>query len=223
MNRPLIVAIALISATWIAAILLLLSDNEVCRAFAWVFLAAKGAAIVLTLLAMLRSRRLAWQVFCGRYRFDTDSRHAYTQAVTRFTWELPQLFLGYMIAQTRVLCGNVDRVDTLAGVTFVTCCHRKEHAYTGMSMGCFVQMWLPVEIKTDFEHYARRYAGKMLLHEYGHTFDSQLWGWLYLPVVGLPSLVSQWIELAGLFHHRHDNLYAERWANRHAAKRFDKD
>ena len=223
MNRPLIVAIALVSATWIAAILLLLSGNEVCMAFAWVFLAAKGVAIVLTLLAMLRSRRLAWQVLCGCYRFDTDSRHAYTQAVTRFTWELPQLFLGYMIAQTRVLCDNVDRVDTLAGVTYVICCHRHEHAYTGMSMGCFVQMWLPVEIKTDFEHYARRYAGKMLLHEYGHTFDSQLWGWLYLPVVGLPSLVSQWIELAGLFHHRHDNLYAERWANRHAAKHFDKD
>ena len=223
MSRPHIVAIALISATWIAAILLLLSGNEVCMAFAWVFLAAKCAAIVLTLMAMLRNRRLAWQVFSSRYRFDSHRLHGITQALTRFTWELPQLFLGYMTAQTRVLCGNVDRVDTLAGVTYIICCHRHEHAYTGMSLGCFVQMWLPVEIKTDFEHYARRYAGKMLLHEYGHTFDSQLWGWLYLPVVGLPSLVSQWIELAGLFHHRHGNLYAERWANRHAAKRFDND
>ena len=223
MHRPLIVAIALISATWIVAILLLLSGNEVCVVFAWVFLAAKGAAIVLTLLAILRNRWLAWQVFRSRYRFDSHRFHGITQALTRFTWELPQLFLGYMIAQTRVLCGNVDRVDTLAGVTYVTCCHRHEHAYTGMSLGCFVQMWLPVEIKTDFEHYARRYAGKMLLHEYGHTFDSQLWGWLYLPVVGLPSLVSQWLELAGFLHHRHDNLYAERWANRHAAKRFDND
>ena len=223
MHRPLIVAIALISATWVAAILLLLSDTVAGRLVAYVFLAAKGAAVVLSMLAMLRSRRLAWQVFCGRYRFDSHRIHGLSQAVTRFTWELPQLFLGYMIAQLRVLCGNVDRVDTLGGVTYVTCCHRKDHAYTGMSMGCFVQMWLPVEIKPDFEHYARRYAGKMLLHEYGHTFDSQLWGWLYLPVVGLPSLVSQWIELAGLFHHRHDNLYAERWANRHAAKRFDKD
>ena len=184
-----IIAFALVSATWVTAVLLLLGDTLVGRVVAWVFLAAKGAAIVLTLLAVLRNRRLAWQVFSSRYRFDSHRLHGITQAVTRFIWELPQLFLGYMIAQTRVLCGNVDRVDTLGGVTFVTCCHRKEHAYTGMSLGCFVQMWLPVEIQSDFEHYARHYTGKMLLHEYGHTFDSQLWGWLYLPVVGLPSLV----------------------------------
>jgi hypothetical protein len=31
------------------------------------------------------------------------------------------------------------------------------------------------------------------------------------------------LELAGLSHHRHDNLYAVRWANRHAARHFYKD
>ena len=220
MPLPRIVALTLATVSWVAVLLLLLGDTPIGRVGAWLFFAAKGLVILLTLLALLRNRRLGWQLFCSRYRFDTDLRHAYTQAITRFTWELPQLFLGYAIAQVRVLIGNVDRVDTLGGVTYVTCCHRKEHAYTGMSLGCYVQMWLPVEIKTDFEHYARRYAGRMLLHEYGHTFDSQRLGWLYLPVVGLPSLVSQWLELAGLFHHRHDNLYAERWANRHADKHF---
>ena len=222
MRQHRIIALSFVSATGVAAILLLLGDSVVGRVGALLFLAAKGSVILLTLLAMLRNRRLAWQVFCSRYRFDTVRSHAYAQAITRFTWELPQLFLGYTIAQIRVLCGNVDRVDTLGGVTYVICCHRHEHAYTGMSLGCFVQMWLPVEIKTDFEHYARHYAGKMLLHEYGHTFDSQLWGWLYLPVVGLPSLVSQWLELAGFLHHRHDNLYAERWANRHAEEHFNR-
>lgn len=216
------IALTLAAATWAAAILLLLGDSEVGRVGAWLFLSAKGISILLTLLALMRNRNLAWQVFCSRYRFDTHRRHGIAQAVTRFTWELPQFFLGYIVSQTRVLCGNVERVDTLDGVTYVTCCHRREHAYTGMSLGCHVQMWLPVEIQTDFEHYARRYAGGMLLHEYGHTFDSQLWGWLYLPVVGLPSLVSQWLELAGFLHHRHDNLYAERWANRHAEEHFNR-
>lgn len=221
MSLSRIIALTLVSATWAAAILLYMGDTVVGRVGAWVFFVAKGLVVILTLLSILKNKALAWQIFCGRYRFDSHRRHGLTQAVTRFTWELPQLLLGYTIAQVRTICGNVNRVDTLGGVTYVTCCHRKEHAYTGMSMGCFVQMWLPVEIKTDFEHYARHYAGRMLLHEYGHTFDSQLWGWLYLPVVGLPSLVSQWIELAGLFHHRHDNLYAERWANRHAKNHFE--
>lgn len=221
MSLPRIIAYTLIATTWVVAFILLLGDNIVGRVGAGVFLAFKGATLALTLMAMVRNRRLAWQVFCGRYRFAPHFSHGVTQAITRFTWELPQLSLSYMIAQVRVLCGNVDRVDSLEGVTYVTCCHRKEHAYTGMSLGCYVQMWLPVEIKTDFEHYARHYAGKMLLHEYGHTIDSQLWGWLYLPIVGIPSLISQWLELLAPQWHRHENLYAERWANRHAAKLFD--
>ena len=220
MSLPRNIAYTLIATTWVVAFILLLGNDIVGRVGAVVFLAFKGATIAFTLMAMARNRRLAWQVFCGRYRFAPHFILGVSQAITRFTWELPQFSLSYMIAQVRVLCGYVDRVDTLEGITYVTCCHRKEHAYTGMSLGCFVQMWMPVEIKTDFEHYARRYAGRMLLHEYGHTFDSQRLGWLYLPVVGLPSLVSQWLELAGLFHHRHDNLYAERWANRHADKHF---
>ena len=221
MSLPRIIAYTLIATTWVVASILLLGDNIVGRVGAGVFLAFKGATLALTLMAMARNRRLAWQVFCGRYRFAPHFSHGVTQAITRFTWELPQLSLSYMIAQVRVLCGNVDRVDSLEGVTYVTCCHRKEHAYTGMSLGCYVQMWLPVEIKTDFEHYARHYAGKMLLHEYGHTIDSQLWGWLYLPIVGIPSLISQWLELLAPQWHRHENLYAERWANHHAAKLFD--
>ena len=216
-----IIALTLVSASWASALLLLLGDNTAGRIGAGVFLAFKGATIVFTLMAMARNRRLAWQVFCSRYRFSPHLRRGLTQAITRFTWELPQFSLSYMIAQVRVLCGNVDRVDTLEGVTYVTCCHRKEHAYTGMSLGCFVQMWLPVEIQTDFEHYARHYAGKMLLHEYGHTIDSQLWGWLYLPIVGIPSLLSQWLELLAPKWHRHEKLYAERWANRHASKLFE--
>lgn len=220
MHLPRTLSWALIFATWTAAVVLFVGDMTIGRVVAVSFFAAKGMAILLTLLALLRNRRIAWQIFCGRYRFDTHRQHGLSQALTRFTWELPQLFIGYAIAQIRLLLGNVDRVDTLDGVTFVTSCHRREHAYTGMSMGCYVQMWLPVEIQTDFEHYARHHAGRMLLHEYGHTLDSQLWGWLYLPVIGLPSLVSQWLELAGFLHHRHDNLYAERWANRHADNHF---
>lgn len=215
-------AVATISASWGVAVLLLLSGSAVCHVVAWSFLAAKAVAIAITLLALLRNRTLAWQILAARYRFDYANPHGLSQALTRFVWEMPQLFVGYCMAQMRVVFTNVDRVDTLKGVTFVTCCHRRKHVYMGMSTGCFVQLWLPVEIKTDFEHYARHYAGKLLLHEYGHTVDSQRWGWLYLPVVGLSSLTSQIMELGGVRRHRHQFFWTEKRADRLGEQSFAK-
>jgi hypothetical protein len=62
----------------------------------------------------------------------------------------------------------------------------------------------------------------MARHEYGHTVDSQLWGWLYLPVIGLPSLISQALGLSHKARHRHDDFWAERRADR-LGKRFFTD
>ncbi len=56
------------------------------------------------------------------------------------------------------------------------------------------------------------------MHEYGHTFDSQIFGLSYLFAIGLPSITSA----MGSGDHR--KYWTERRANRHAAnyfKRFD--
>ena len=50
-------------------------------------------------------------------------------------------------------------------------------------------------------------------HEYGHCRQSRYLGWLYLPVIGLPSVL--WL----LWHRRHRKksyywFYTERWADR---------
>lgn len=58
---------------------------------------------------------------------------------------------------------------------------------------------------------------RLLVHEYGHTIQSLILGPLYLPVIGIPSVV--WFNnpaLAG--KRRRENLsyyafYTERWAN----------
>jgi hypothetical protein len=62
--------------------------------------------------------------------------------------------------------------------------------------------------------------------EYGHTFDSQIFGALYLPAIGLPSLFSaagakQVIgEPDGVS--THDFRWYEMSANRHAARYFSR-
>ena len=59
---------------------------------------------------------------------------------------------------------------------------------------------------------------ELVVHEYGHTAQSLLLGPLYLPVIGLPSLV--WAELPTLRRYRarrgvsYYSFWPERWANR---------
>ena len=75
----------------------------------------------------------------------------------------------------------------------------------GLSLGLFV--FLPEE---EDAH--------LLAHEYGHTLKSLLLGPLYLPVIGLPSLV--WAGLPTLERRRtrrktsYYAFYTERWADR---------
>ena len=58
----------------------------------------------------------------------------------------------------------------------------------------------------------------LLVHEYGHTIQSALLGWLYLPVIVLPSVL--WFSLPALRRYRKKHrrsyyaFYTERWANR---------
>lgn len=59
---------------------------------------------------------------------------------------------------------------------------------------------------------------RLLVHEYGHTIQSLILGPLYLPIVGVPSVI--WLKTPRLSRRRHDAqssyyaFYTERWANR---------
>ncbi len=56
---------------------------------------------------------------------------------------------------------------------------------------------------------------ELLSHEYGHCIQSLILGALYLPVIGLPSLI--WAGFFRKFRIRkgilYDTFYTERWAN----------
>ena len=58
---------------------------------------------------------------------------------------------------------------------------------------------------------------KLLVHEFGHTLQSAVLGWLYLPVVWLPSMI--WFSVPVLRKWRHETkysyyrFYTESWAN----------
>lgn len=62
----------------------------------------------------------------------------------------------------------------------------------------------------------RCYRSKLIRHEYGHSLQSKLLMPLYLPVIGLPSLL--WNRLFKSYRRRHSksyyDFYTEAWANR---------
>jgi len=219
---PTVLGMIMLALTYVGAVAMVLSVSPVVRVGGWLFLVFKGTVAATTALGVMRRPKLGWRLFLGRYLFDTAHvGHGLTQAFLRYWWELPQLWLGYMVAVWRVIIGQIDRVESLGGVTYAIDEDRHDGMEAGMSLGCFVNIWLTDSVAPDFEYHVRHHSGQIFMHEFGHTMDSLRWGWLYLLVVGIPSYLSQMLELASHGHrHQHRHLYAERWANKNAERYF---
>ncbi len=117
-------------------------------------------------------------------------------ALVQWLWGLPQTLLGLLVF---LACpGRPRSVHRGAVVT-------RWRGRGGLSLGLFI--FLP-----------QGAGDRLLAHEYGHTLQSLLLGPLYLPLVGLPSLI--WAALPALERRRqrrHISYYAfytERWADR---------
>jgi len=130
----------------------------------------------------------------------------------------PQTGLGYNYSQWQNIMGNVDRVDFLGGATFVT----NEYAADGhgVSLGNFINVNHTGAIEGNFADYVK--SDPLYMHEYGHTFDSQAWGPLYLAKVGIFSAHSAETsqKVSGAVNDTHDFRWYEMSANRHAANYF---
>jgi len=141
------------------------------------------------------------KIFAGNFYLDSNrSLLGQTwQGISRFSWELPQSTVGHGYAQLRNTFGIVDRVDYFGGATFSTNVRPGASSRWGVSIGNHINIQ-----RTDNSFDIMN--DPLLMHEYGHTFDSQMFGLTYLLSIGIPSASgAEWTE------HR---------ANRHAARYF---
>ena len=148
--------------------------------------------------------------------FLTDAKRTFMgrvwQLFSRFTWELPQTLVGWLYSVGRALAGQVDRIDTLGGITFAT---KTGCSYgMGVSLGTFVDLWACSCMHGEGEGFIL--GNQICMHEFGHTADSQRFGWAYLPFIGLPSLVSAFGK------GDHNVFWTELRANNHAKRYFAK-
>ncbi len=98
-----------------------------------------------------------------------------------YLWELPQNLLGlilFRLYSAGCMCREAPYGD--ARVLY------SERMRGGISLGRHII--LPWKYLWNSSSYVRMAHG----HEYGHTVQSRRLGWLYLVVIGLPSLTWAW-------------------------------
>lgn len=125
------------------------------------------------------------------------------------TWGIFQTFLGTVLFLINLAVSPKSRRYFFHGAVIT------EWGYGGsVSLGAFVFV----------SRHSNMPKTELLAHEYGHCIQSLILGALYLPVIGLPSLI--WAGLFRKFRIRkgilYDTFYTERWAN-FLGQKFNKD
>lgn len=116
------------------------------------------------------------------------------KSILLYLWSLPQNLLGLLLL---LIYKGYDSKYEDALV------RRSVHMQGGISLGKYIII----------NQWSTKYDVK---HEYGHCIQSKRLGWLYLIVVGLPSII--WAGLYGWLIPRSYNgyyrFYTEKWADR---------
>ena len=130
------------------------------------------------------------------------------ELVSRFTWQFKQTVLGFLSAHsmnTLRLYGGVEDVDYLHGATVIS---TRKH-WTAMTISSYIM---------GGKNLVANDENVFFQHEYGHYIQSQLYGFIYLSKVGIPSLLSK-----NTLSSPHYNNPAEQDANIRAFNYFKKN
>lgn len=116
-----------------------------------------------------------------------------------WAWQLPQNLLGLAVRAHYIrVSATHTKAEYNGAAVLMTRAMRG-----GVSLGRYIVVPGYVSPKT-------------LAHEWGHCRQSLILGWLYLPVVGLPSLLWAWAHssLRRLRTVSYYRFWTERWADR---------
>lgn len=91
-----------------------------------------------------------------------------------YLWQLPQNIIGFILSRKREFVGSVEQS------VFYPVYYKKNFFNSGVCLGDYIILDYSYSGKSN------RNAQK---HEYGHHKQSVYLGWLYLIIIGLPSLI----------------------------------
>jgi hypothetical protein len=106
-----------------------------------------------------------------------------------YLWQLPQNALGLLF----LLFIRGEEKHSLNGISF----YYAKNFNGGISLGRYIIL----SHKWD----------KSVKHEYGHCKQSQMLGWMYLLIIGIPSIINAMVCKDGK---RYYHFYTEKWADK---------
>ena len=114
-----------------------------------------------------------------------------------FIWQLPQNIVGFFMWLFFKICGSVSEIGAIKWSS----AYKSRYMRGGISLGifCFLDSTLS------------RYPAYIAHELVGHTKQSRMLGFLYLPIVGLSSLLHAWLydpEKSCYY-----DFWCEDWAN----------
>lgn len=117
-----------------------------------------------------------------------------------FIWQLPQHLLA-----TVLITLNIKKFKEALEHKTSTVYIFSDLDFTGVSLGMFILLSEKC-IASD---------GEVVKHEYGHSVQSLMFGWLYLLVIGIPSFINhQRSKNDAEVYKNYYNLYPEKWADK---------
>lgn len=124
-----------------------------------------------------------------------------------FLWQLPQNSLGWLFSIWL----------SARNKNFLTKHHRDAHIMLVSGFpggGVTLGKWIFI----NADYYGTPYVISTEKHEYGHSIQSLILGWLYLPYIGLQSLIH------AIFHKKgtdYSHFWTEKWADKLADKYYE--
>jgi len=132
-------------------------------------------------------------------------------------WQLPQIIIGEIIyawhavflrkrfqSSTYILCDQYKYVN--AYIAYYSLKKQGICAFKGFSLGRRILIYYDNRYgKTD---YLSNMIDKCKKHEYGHSVCSAYLGWLYIPLIAIPSLI-----ITSISSNLAKKCYFEKWAD----------
>ena len=121
--------------------------------------------------------------------------------IIAFTWEAPQTIIALFIILGLMIGGKLE------GIAFYEQCFSfrifQNYKYFGIGLSCFFTF----HINDDLENHW--HFNSVLKHEHGHTIQSLILGWLFIPLVAIPSVTFNILTRLNLV--KYENYYKRIW------------